>query len=554
MSDIKTIWNNNAKRPASYETEYNNTSAKIVRLVEDPAIKKRIEFDEVSLPEVEHVPNLSGHEGTYSVHTVLGSAYPIIRINDALIARDDIKYFSIESSGFIPTVKLSLDLKTTEFVNRHMPKDGDIISTYVTLNTKALNYLRNDFIITSCQSNVKNSQKNKVDLTGKLFIPKIDSIQTALGFIGTSKEVFKEVAKMYGLGFAYNDEEDTDDMMDWICCKQSIPTFLQDVISHSWKNGLNFYKTWIDFYYNICFVNVNKFLLSTESTEDTLDYTFLTNTRYFYEAMTDPAATNTQKFVKIFSNDSAFQNSPFFIDKWTPINNSSSVSMKYGYESDSYVFIHNQKIIESDPEVCFNVSYNMPNYDETKLDDHIIFRGRGKWQEGMQPEDDLRRVNHDYIHTYVDSTWCGVEYTMGEEDKKTKDNTQWSGNVHPNYGHAPFHNMINQKELDKMYIEIECPGLCLQVMRGEKVPVYLIYASVLDTTINNDPKNDDIVSKTNKFYSGWYIVDSIEYSYKIKGDSTEGYRTKLVLKRREWPTPEPVIKDEQLYNEEDADA
>ena len=113
---------------------------------------------------------------------------------------------------------------------------------------------------------------------------------------------------------------------------------------------------------------------------------------------------------------------------------------------------------------------------------------------------------------------------------------------------------VTQKELDKMYIEIECPGLCLQVMRGEKVPVYLIYASVLDTTINNDPKNDDIVSKTNKFYSGWYIVDSIEYSYKIKGDSTEGYRTKLVLKRREWPTPEPVIKDEQLYNEEDADA
>ena len=550
MSDIKTVWTTNSKKPASYSTEIKNPKADIVRLIEDPGIKKRIEFDELSLPSEPYVRNMEGAEGTAPVSSYLGAGYPVIRINDAYIARDDIKSLSIESSGFIPTVSGVFEFKTTEFINRHLPKDGDILSLYIATNTTALNYLRNDFIITSCSSSVKNSQKNRVAISGKMFIPKIDSIQTAMGIIGTSKTVFREIAKMYGLGFAYNDSNDTNDFMNWICCKQSIPAFLQDVIQHSWKDGVDFYKTWIDLYYNVCFVNVNKFLLSGETSENSIDYTFMTNTRNFFETIKDPEKDVQKIGLKLFSNNTSFINSPFFIDKWSPINNSSRISMSYGYESDSYVYIHNQKIYEEDPSTCFNISNNMPNYDPKKLDDHIILRGRGRWEEGKNPDDDRRRVNHDYTHTYIDSTWSGIEYTMNEDDKGKKDTKQWSGNVHPNYGHAPYHNRINNMELNKLYIEIECPGLCLQVMRGEKVPVWLFYSNQYDSALNNSDKNDDVASSTNKFYSGFYIVDEIEYKYKPSNDNNVGYRTRLVLKRREWPTPEPILKDEELYEDE----
>lgn len=550
MSDLKAIWVNNMKTPASYEKEYQNTSAKITRLVEDPEIKKRIEFDEISLQEDQHTTNLD--RGSYPVYTVLGSDYPIIRINDAFIAKADIKSMTISSIGFVPTISLDLDLKTTEFVNRHIPKDGDMISTYVQVNTSALNYLRNDFIVTSCSSSIKNSQHHKVHLEGKMFIPRFDTIQGCFGVIGTAKDVFKEVAKTYGLGFAYNDEDDTNDYMNWICCKQTIPNFLQEVISHTWKDGKDFYKTWVDLYYNICFVNMNKFLLSTESTEEDLDYTFKTTVMNYFETQLDDVKNETKKVIKIFSNEGSFRDSPFFITSWRPINNSNIISFNYGYESDSFAFIHNQGIYENDPEDCFNVSQNIPNYDETKLDDHIIFRGRGRWEEGSQPDDDLRRVNYDFVNNYIDSTWCGVEYVMSEEDARHDDNTQWSGNVHPNYPHAPYHNMINNKELDKMYIEVEVAGLCLQVMRGEKIPVYLIYPTLLDSAINRSEKNEDVYSKTNKFYSGFYIVDSIEYRYKdIKGEFSN-FTTRMVLKRREWPTPEPV-QGEELYDETGAE-
>lgn len=548
-SDVKTIWVNNLKKPASFETDFENKGANITRLVEDPEIKKRIEFDEISLPEEDHVPNL---DRSYPVYTVLGSDYPIIRINDALIAKADIQSMTISSVGFIPTISLTLNFKSTEFINRHIPKDGDMISTYIQVNTKALNYLRNDFIVTSCSSSIKGSQYNKVHLEGKMFIPKMDSIQTAFGVIGTSKDVFKEIAKKYGLGFAYNDEDDTNDYMNWICCRQSIADFMQDVIRHTWKDGKDFYKVWIDFYYNICFVNMNKFLLSTESTEDQLDYTFRTLVTNFFETQLDYTTEETQKIIKIFSNEDSFRDSPFYIKKWSPVNNSNVISFNYGYKSDSYAFIHNQFVYENDSENCFNVSENFPNYDETKLNDHIILRGRGKWIEGQQPPDDLKRVNYDYVNEYVDANWCGVEYVMGEEDSRNDDNTQWSGNVHPNYPHAPYHNMINNKELDKMYIEIECPGLCLQVMRGEKIPVYIIYPTVVDSAINRATKNQDVDSKTNKFYSGFYIVDSISYTYKDRKDAFSNFSTHMVLKRREWPTPEPV-QGEELYNNEGED-
>ena len=47
----------------------------------------------------------------------------------------------------------------------------------------------------------------------------------------------------------------------------------------------------------------------------------------------------------------------------------------------------------------------------------------------------------------------------------------------------------------------------------------------------------------NRFYSGYYIVDSVEYTYKPpSGDNVSSYTTHFVLKRREWPTPEAIAK------------
>ena len=212
---MSTVWNNISNEPASFVTVETGGQSNIVRLVEDPDVKKNIKFDELSIERA----SMESTGGFSIEHTnLVGSVYPIIRINDMEFGIKNIVKMVISSDSFLPTISLTLKFNSSDFVSTNMPKDGDIISTFIRTNTDALNFLRNDFIITSCDvSNFKGKGGNTVHLSGKLFIPGIDSAYSTFGIIGSSKTVCKEVAKKFNIGFAYNDEEDTADFQTWIC-------------------------------------------------------------------------------------------------------------------------------------------------------------------------------------------------------------------------------------------------------------------------------------------------------------------------------------------------
>ena len=81
-----TVWNIDTTTPATYtENPYDNNS-NLVRLIEDPEIKKDIRFDELSLSENGGTPTNGGSQ----LNTV-GNDYPIIRINDMVLGKDDIQ-------------------------------------------------------------------------------------------------------------------------------------------------------------------------------------------------------------------------------------------------------------------------------------------------------------------------------------------------------------------------------------------------------------------------------------------------------------------------------
>ena len=135
---------------------------------------------------------------------------------------------------------------------------------------------------------------------------------------------------------------------------------------------------------------------------------------------------------------------------------------------------------------------------------------------------------------------------MNEDEDKENNNT-WSGNIHQNYNNAVYCNSLNRAELEKLYIVIECEGLCLQVMRGERVPVYIMYNDAMDRT--SAPRSTN--AEFNKFYTGYYIVDEISYEYNVKTNDGYGpFTTKMTLKRREWPAPEAIKKDNDVTSNE----
>ena len=171
-----------------------------------------------------------------------------------------------------------------------------------------------------------------------------------------------------------------------------------------------------------------------------------------------------------------------------------------------------------------------------------MLRGRTTYDAGENPTDEQARVNYDYIGTYTTAEWTGVEYTMSENDKN-KGSNQWSGNVHKNYNRAPYHNSQNFSEIGKIYLDVECEGLNLQIMKGERIPVLIGFTNSIENDMYNAATKDDMPSIINRFYSGYYIVDSITYSYEpMSGRRVSPYTTRFILKRREWPTPEAIIK------------
>lgn len=527
-----TVWNIDTTAPATYtENPYDNNS-NLVRLIEDPKIKKDIRFDELSLREDGGTSINGGSE----LNTV-GNDYPIIRINDMVLGKDDIQSMLISSRGFLPTIELSLKFANTALISKNMPKDGDMISVFVRTNTSAINYLRNDFIINHVDSNISSkSANNTVFLRGELFIEGFTSNNNTFGIIGTSKDVMKEIAKKFKMGFAYNDADDMDDLQNWLCCFSSPQVFIEDVTRHSWKNNMSFFKSWVDLYYNLCFVNVNKFLSSDENPEDEIDLTFFSSTVALNSlTSSNDKPDDAKPFLKVFSNFDSFKGSSFYISKWHPVNRSNSLSS--GYSNIIHSFTHNQNVYIENKDNCEDTLIVNPVYDTSKLDSYIILRGRAKYDENANPDNEQARVNYSMQNTYINHIWSGVEYKMDKDENSSSNNT-WSGNVHHNYHNAAYQNEINDIELNKLYIEVVCDGLCLQVMRGERVPVFLKYNTPLDKNISPDDPG------FNRFYSGYYIVDSIEYKYngKVK-TGYSSFSTIMSLKRREWPTPEAIKSD-----------
>jgi len=534
------IFNNPTDRPASYTSESDEESlSNLVRLVEDPDIAKTIRFDEMSVEEGSSHADVQGGDTKMGE---LGLVYPMIRINDVILALKNIRSMSISVSDFIPTIRLNLIYEDSVFISKNPPKDGDMLSLFIRTDSDAIQYLRDDFIITSCNTS-KGSNGNtssRTSITGKLFIPGFDSKSVTSGYTGSSRSILRQLCKDFGIGFAFNDYDDTEDFQNWIRCKEPCETFIRSVTSHAWKNGTSFFKSWVDLYYNLCFVNVNKFLLSDENNE-VVDVTFATNILNMYNQLTvDTSTGNAKMLPKFLTNSTNFSGTPFYIEKWDPINNSTSVSFNNGYETVTRSYLHNQNVINKDDNNCFVTLKNIPAYDQTKTDYMIILRGRAKYEEGQNPDNEQARINYDFVNTYTRDIWSGVQYTLNDDDDK-KDSMQWSGNVHKNYNNAPYHNSQNINELNKIYIKAQCQGLCLQIMRGERVPVYIIHENTLSADKYNRFSDNDVPSDVNRFYTGYYIVDSIEYTFTpIKDGDVSPYKTTFILKRREWPTPEAI--------------
>lgn len=494
--------------------------------------EKTIELDELSIPGKQKVKDEKQRP-----EDVISIEFPLIKINERIFSRDEIRSFTIDCTEFLPKITLSIGLIGKAFLALNMPKDGDIISIAIQNRTDILKIIRNDYVITNVHVLPTDteipSSPTLITFYGELFIPGLKSQKGDMSFVGTSYYTMQNFAKQYGLGFSSN-EDDTNDKQIWIKASTSGDVFCNNTTNRAWRDDDSFYKCWIDLYYNLNFVNINKQLMSAESEVDIAALVSNVDKNFNYGENTSEEATI--KMVKVFSNFQQFRTTPYFISTWRPLNRSSAITFQTGTRMKCEMFEHNQNLFNNiESQKYWGIMVD-PTYDPEKINKNILLRGRSTYVPDEE-NTELRRANYSYVDLYERHPWMGIQYTISNTEQE---NINWDGNHHKNYQLARVKNLLNNKELDKLNLHIQVIGNNFNIIRGDKIPVALIRINALENlTINQDINFNDALDL---FYSGWYIVKGFVLRWSMLEEESilSNFTHEFILTRREWPTPIPI--------------
>ena len=483
-------------------------------------------LDELSIPSNDTPSN----QKQQALHAL---QYPLIKINDYIINVPEIDSMTIDCTEFLPKITLQCTFLHRTFVSQQMPKDGDIISVAIRNKSNLLKLLRNDYVITgviSKQNTTEALTATTMTFFGVLFVPWFSSAKYNISHEGTSFEAMKKLAKDMGLGFATN-EDNTNDKQIWISGYTTIGDYIEETVLRSYKDDKSFYDVWIDIYYNLNFINLNKQLMS-EETETDLAVVLNSVDKDFTFGSNEDDARETPK---VLSNYDSYRSTSFYIDTWRPNNRSTNITYQVGTKINCHLFEHNQNLFNDTESRKYWKIPMEPTYDPDKVDKYILLRGRAT--QNTNRGNDLARANYSYPEIYIKNPWMGVQYTASNTDEKPE---QWNGNHHKNYLRARLQNVINLKELEKLNVEVSVTGMNLNIIKGDKLPIILIEKDrVENTIINKDSEGNDLLQQ---FYSGWYLVKGFTLKYNEANNNSimSNFTQTFILTRREWPPPVAV--------------
>jgi len=443
----------------------------------------------------------------------------IVMINKYLFNLDSITRMTLDCTGVLPILDLSIvDIKG-QFTVDTFPRDGDVINIRLgTLDKTSYKDIRMDFDIVYV-----DSPKQRADLSGgrysfigRIKIPGLYAEDCKSYGNGTSLDHVESIANDLKLGVATN-ISNTDDEMNLVVPFNSMYDTLADLVRHSYIDEDSFQTFSIDPYYYINYVNLNELLNSEETLEDAIIA--------YDKEMTDmPSATiddaiNQGKLPLLLSNHIRDSGTNRQITSQSLINMAGASAKKNGYKRVLQYY-------ENDSDEGL-VSHTIEPLASKNMKDI---------EEPMKGRRDEDRYKNEIKYKYV--------------GRKSGDPE--TSNVHLNYEYAAIANVQNMDEVKKMSLNIELETFNPAIHRYHKIPV-AIYTNEQDRMIADktvkDLKEERGFNGTQKvedsdltnsgtyvldnFLSGYYVVGGIVYTYSA-GDVSVKQRINLL--RREWPS------------------
>lgn len=321
-----------------------------------------------------------------------GTLYPLIKINDTVLAPTEIIEFYVETgwfknpleyktagnmkTGFVPTMHLVIKTQSPSLVKQDTVKSGDKCQVFFRGGSAAIRSYRGDFVITNVVSDNKPSEVLNEPfvfiIDGELWIPQLRNQQEKSVINGSSRDAMMEIARRLQLGFFFVDPEDTDDYQGW-----QVQTTLFDaaveIASRAWGTFDKFYEAFIDPRYGLSFLEMNSLLIA-DGLDEQVDLTPFANTIFSTVGVDGKKVVkdeeqnkkDSQPQMKILTNivgdkDSA---TPFYIKNWSIVNKAAEMTNAFGiYKSDS-INIDNPGVATENTNI--DMDYSIP-MNQTKL-------------------------------------------------------------------------------------------------------------------------------------------------------------------------------------------
>jgi predicted chitinase len=403
---------------------------------------------------------------------------PILWYNSYQIQTEDIKYLCLYSENSVPTLKATFRDTMNMMKDIGFPLDDTRITIFINTLSEQLKPIHLDFKITKF---INNSYDYTVVGTldvSDLYVKKFMTIPKS-----TSFEALQKIVEEIGIGYNSN-IENSDDEMNWINSGKRMIDFINLISDRSYKSDEAFLVSFVDYYYNLNLIDIEK-----ELSRDIKKELGMSNIG-LETAVGLQKKENISKL--LLTTDKGFRTSNSFVESYRIINNSTSVSIREGYLTKiNYYDSVNKEFMVFDVDSL------------TSKDDKIIMKG--------SPQDESFFSNN-----------VNLVYTGKLDDD----------NAHKNYQYAFIQNLRNIVELQKVGLELILSNPNYNLKRFQKILFIL----------SSEASTPSASQVNNRLSGEWLIID---ISYRIE-DFKYRQIVKIVKRELELSEEEKKLERRQL--------
>lgn len=422
------------------------------------------------------------------------------KIKGATVDPKDTIYIKLHNSRFLPEIELFCEDSKAILFNDLYPFDQDtVISIFVKSNTNKITEknqkgspIRMDFKVTEYETvkvDVGDGFIFKYLIKGILDVEELHYTRWLSIKDKSSYDALKGIASEMNLGFASNVQE-SNDKMTWLSAGDSYLEFIKEISSQSFISEDSFVWTFIDFQYNLNYINIQSELNEFTKEEAYISSEYLDN---------DPEEKPT---ITYLTNNKAADSTNKYISSFNIVNQSFKVNLEKFYRLQATWY-------DKDVNTIFK-----PCLKELETNDVKLGKNEGKLKQLVNKNSKIYDENND-------------DHFVGKID---------TDNVHKNFALAKKLNKFNLDNLEKMKMIVILNMVNFSIKRFETVLVEIYNINDIFSEKAGPPEAGGTIKKDNAALyninttlSGYWYVTGINYLYK----RNNGVEQEITLMRRD---------------------